>query len=259
MSPPLVLWLDFAPERKPRDNPLGPRHPYKVKYCNDMQALPQLLATETPDVLCFDFTYPGPSELALLQKTKLSHPSVPILMLTDNPSAELAIWALRSRVWDYFIKPTSGSLIARRINAMEPLLKHNHGQRPRRMLMPDRGTSERNIYIDNRPKEKTCKIIPYLRDHLHEKITLSDVAHLCCMSVCEFSRTFKREQGMTFRDYLVRLRVDAAADILHTTSRSVLEIACSVGVNDPSQFSRLFRRHMGTTPSAYRSMRRDQR
>ncbi len=258
MSLPLVLWLDFASEHKAPDNPLGPCHPYKVKRCSDIQALPQMLASEAPDVLCFDFSYPGPTELALLQKTKLSYPSVPILMLTENPSAELAIWALRSRVWDYFIKPASGSVIVRRLNAMTPLRRHNSGQHPRRMLMPDRGASGRHIFVDNPPREKTCKVIPYLKDHLHEKITLSDVAHLCCMSVCEFSRTFKREQGMTFRDYLVRLRVDAAADILHTTSQSVLEIACSVGVNDPSQFSRLFRRHMGTTPSAYRSMRREQ-
>ncbi len=257
MPPPLILWLDCLTEAG-RDIPRDICDRYQVQRCQNLEALPAIIQELDPDILCFDFDYPDPTQLALLQKTKLSHPSVPILMLTDNPSTELAIWALRTRVWDYFLKPASDTAIIRRLNVMLPVLNQNNGQRPRKMLMPDRSVAEHAICIDTPLKDRTHKIIPYLREHLHEKITLSDVARLCCMSVCEFSRTFRREQGMTFRDYLVRLRVDAAASILHTTSHSVLDIACSVGVNDPSQFSRLFRRHMGITPTAYRSLRRDQ-
>ena len=57
----------------------------------------------------------------------------------------------------------------------------------------------------------------------------------------------------TFRDYLMRLRIDTAARRLRRDNQSILDIACSVGFNDPSQFARLFRRHMGVTPRAYRT------
>ena len=58
---------------------------------------------------------------------------------------------------------------------------------------------------------------------------------------------------MTFRDYLIRLRIETAAHRLRSNGASVLEVACSVGFNDPSHFARLFRRHMGVTPTAYRN------
>jgi AraC-like DNA-binding protein len=58
---------------------------------------------------------------------------------------------------------------------------------------------------------------------------------------------------MTFRDYLMRLRIETAARRLRSDDVSVLEVACSVGFNDPSHFARLFRRHMGVTPTAYRN------
>ena len=68
-----------------------------------------------------------------------------------------------------------------------------------------------------------------------------------------FSRAFRREQGTTFRDYLMRLRIESAAAQLRTSDKSIVDVGCSVGFNDPSQFARLFRRHMGVTPTAYRS------
>jgi transcriptional regulator GlxA family with amidase domain len=64
------------------------------------------------------------------------------------------------------------------------------------------------------------------------------------MDAFDFSRCFRREQGVTFHDYLMRMRSD---------NRSVLDITCSVGFSAPSDFARLFRRHMGVTPRVYRN------
>lgn len=71
-----------------------------------------------------------------------------------------------------------------------------------------------------------------------------------------FSRAFRREQGTTFRDYLMRLRIESAAAQLRTGDKSIVDVGCSVGFNDPSQFARLFRRHMGVSPKAYRNSAR---
>jgi AraC-like DNA-binding protein/CheY-like chemotaxis protein len=249
---PLILWLDFVEKDRQHGLPGDLSRHYRVQHIQDMEVLPDAVRELAPNVICFDFDYPGPSELALLQKIKLLYPSVPILMLTENHSTELVIWALRSRVWDCLLKPMSAGEIVRRLNIMLPVIDGNNGQRPRDVFMPGRSSFKPCIDTEAPSQDKTCKVLPYLMEHFHEKVVLSDVARLCHMGVCEFSRTFRREQGMTFRDYLVRLRVEAAAGILRNTSTSVLDVACSVGVNDPSQFSRLFRRHMGVTPTAYR-------
>jgi transcriptional regulator GlxA family with amidase domain len=98
--------------------------------------------------------------------------------------------------------------------------------------------------------------LPYLQQHFPEKIIAFDVASLCDMDPFAFSRAFRREQGTTFRDYLMRLRIESAAAQLRTSDKSIVDVGCSVGFNDASQFARLFRRHMGVTPRAYRNSAR---
>jgi YesN/AraC family two-component response regulator len=253
MLAPLIFWIDFSTSDTECEISTEIADHYRVRRCRDIQALPQLIEELAPNVLCFDFDYPGPAELALLQKVKCIYPSVPILMLTKNHSTELVIWALRARVWDFFLKPVSVGEMIRRLNMMLPVLDENRRQGRRKMLMPDRNSYTPSVTATTLMQERTYRVLPYLTEHFHEKVALSDVAQYCRMGIFEFSRTFKREQGMTFRDYLVRLRVEAAAKILRNANTSVLDIACSVGINDPSQFSRLFRRHMGVTPTMYRN------
>ena len=61
---------------------------------------------------------------------------------------------------------------------------------------------------------------------------------------------FKDAFGMTFRDYVVRLRLKEAGRLLQNPQASVTEVAYTVGFNDISYFSRMFKRHFGVSPSA---------
>jgi AraC-like DNA-binding protein len=84
-------------------------------------------------------------------------------------------------------------------------------------------------------------------------VRLSTVAKLCDLSRCQFSRNFKKEQGRTFRDFVVQTRIQRAAELMRQPNAiSVTEAAFGVGFNDLSYFSRMFRRQLGVTPSHYR-------
>jgi len=254
MQQPLILWIDLTEARSQAAYRAGLAGHCRVRHCTATDAVPGRIHEAVPDIICFDFDVPGPSELTLLQKTKLLHPSIPILMFTGVASADLLIWALRSRVWDCFVKPVSAGEVIRRLNIMLPVLNGNSAQRPRKLLMPERTVFESAACnSQNTQHGRTAAVLPYLQEHLHEKLVLSDMARLCDMDQFEFSRTFRREQGVTFREHLLRIRIEAAAKLLQQAARSVLDVAYSVGFNDPSHFSRLFRRHMGVTPKVYRS------
>jgi AraC-like DNA-binding protein len=122
--------------------------------------------------------------------------------------------------------------------------------------MPERcGFAGPRTRTADREPVRTAAALPYLQCHFHEKIALASVAPMCGMGAFEFSRCFRREQGVTFRDYLMRVRIEAAAHRLRRGDQTVLDVACSVGFNDPSQFARQFRRHMGVTPKVYRGAR----
>jgi len=253
MQQPLILWMNFA------DGGTTPllcrrlqRH-CRVHHCDSPEALPELLASLNPEVLCFDCGDPDAAQLALIQKTKLAYAAVPILLFTTSQSAQLMIWALRTRVWDCFIKPVTCGEVVRRLNILLPVLGGGSGQRARQVLMPERGGISVPAASGCGAAPRTAAVLPYLQLNFHEKVPLSSVAAMCGMDAFEFSRRFRREQGVTFRDYLMRMRIEAAARRLRRDDRSVLDVACSVGINDPSHFARLFRRHMGVTPRAYRN------
>ncbi|MCO6412544.1 MAG: DNA-binding response regulator [Thiogranum sp.] len=228
----------------------------RVRACDDAGAFAQSLSGAMPDIICFDFADPDPDAdaRALVQKIKLDHPSIPLLMFTTSQSAELVIWAMRTRVWDCFIKPVSCGEVMRRLTILLPVLSARHVDDVRALLMPERAPFSGNkAGMGKAAVSRTAVVLPFLNQHFHEKIALSEAARLCGMDSFEFSRCFRREQGITFRDYLMRLRIEAAARRLRRDNQSVLDIACSLGFNDPSHFARLFRRHMGITPRDYRS------
>jgi AraC-like DNA-binding protein len=105
-------------------------------------------------------------------------------------------------------------------------------------------------------KRTTRSLLPavsYVSGNYSEKLRLSTAAKLCDLSRFQFSRNFKKEQGLTFRDFVVQLRIQRAAELMRQPrALSVTEAAFVVGFNDLSHFSRMFRRQLGMTPSNYR-------
>lgn len=255
MPPPLVLWIDLTAAKTGLALRARLGEQCRLRTCNDAANLSVLIGDKPPDVLCFDFDCPDQEQLNLLQKTKLRFPAIPILMFTSARSAELVLWALRARVWDCFIKPVSAGEVLRRLNILLPVLGPDCAQRSRRVLMPQRTPLAPDHHTDEGlPARRTEQALRHLLEHYPERISLADMAERCAMDSFEFSRAFKREQGCTFREFLQRARIEAAADRLRSSRQSVIDIAGAVGFNDPSHFTRQFRQYMGVTPSAYRSV-----
>lgn len=92
----------------------------------------------------------------------------------------------------------------------------------------------------------------YLQEHFHEPVMMNDLAHRAGCSRARLFALFKQQTGLTPNDYLLRLRVDKARQLLTTTSRSVTEIAFEVGFASSQYFSRVFRKYTGQMPSEYR-------
>ena len=65
-------------------------------------------------------------------------------------------------------------------------------------------------------------------------------------------RAFKSQYGRTPIDYLIGLRVEAAANLLRASDLSCGEIADAVGFGDIYQFSRTFRKRVGVSPTGFR-------
>ena len=91
----------------------------------------------------------------------------------------------------------------------------------------------------------------YIDENYMKELTLDDVSRVVNISSYYFSKVFKEETGENFIDYLTKLRIEAAKNLLKTTNKSMKEIAVEVGYSDPNYFSRNFKKYTGKTPTEY--------
>ena len=212
----------------------------------------EAITVHRPSFICFEFDQPDRRRLQALQATKLYFPPLPILMLTEAHSEALATWSFRSRVWDYLVKPVTFDELAWRARALYRLAETTGAPGERRNLFPSQPVPVGERVGRSMPRTATTAAIDYVHAHLEKRILLTTAASLCHLSVSEFSRVFKREQGLTFCDFLLRSRVAKARELLASPGATVSEVAFAVGFNDLSYFTRIFRRYTGAPASEYR-------
>jgi AraC-like DNA-binding protein len=85
-----------------------------------------------------------------------------------------------------------------------------------------------------------------------EDLSLDEVARAVNMSAFYFCKTFKKATGMTFTNYLARVRVEKVKNLLINPHKRVSEAAFEAGFQSLSQFNRVFRRIAGQSPKAFR-------
>jgi AraC family transcriptional regulator len=96
------------------------------------------------------------------------------------------------------------------------------------------------------------RVVDYIDANLSDELPLSALAEVAGLSTYRFAHNFKQETGLAPHQYLIRERLARARRMLHETDMSVTAISYAVGFGSPSRFALLFRRAMGTTPSAFR-------
>ncbi|MNR99454.1 putative response regulatory protein [compost metagenome] len=99
----------------------------------------------------------------------------------------------------------------------------------------------------------------YIRQHYREsEISINKVCEHLHISTGYFSAIFKKEVKMTFVNYLLSIRMEAAQELLRNSELKAFEIAEHVGFADPNYFSFCFRKKFGISPKEYRSGARAQ-
>ena len=92
----------------------------------------------------------------------------------------------------------------------------------------------------------------YIEKHKTEELSLADVAKVAGASVFHFCKVFHKATGLTFTDYVARVRVEDARTQLLNPSRRISEVAYDVGFQSLTQFNRTFKRVFGQSPSEFR-------
>jgi len=225
--------------------------------------VPSEVQTRQPQILFFEYDFPDIPSLLAMKEIKLIHPSIPIVMVTEQHSEALAVWSHRARIWDYFVKPVSKEELIDCNETLCRLIPENKGKDGPRKLISRSCPMPNDVRFRDDSGDSDGKgikaAIEYINRMLTQKITQSAAAHACHMNVWQFSRHFKKAYNMTFQEYVVRRRMQEAIRLLKNPSAGVTDVCYAVGYSDLSYFTRTFRRYIGTSPSLYKSQLNDMR
>jgi AraC-like DNA-binding protein len=92
----------------------------------------------------------------------------------------------------------------------------------------------------------------FIAEHQADEISLGDVARAVNTSTFYFCKLFKKATGLNFTEYLSRIRVEKAKNLLLNPNLRVSEIAYQVGFQSLTHFNRVFRKLAGQSPTRYR-------
>lgn len=116
---------------------------------------------------------------------------------------------------------------------------------------------DKNLYTNksscNSATQKIYSIAYYIHSHYEEELSLDSLADKFFLSSCYLSHQFKKVTGFTLINYIQKVRITRARDLLLSTNHPISEIAQSCGFQSFSQFNRIFRQTYDQSPSAMRS------
>ncbi len=117
--------------------------------------------------------------------------------------------------------------------------------------------SEAARNVTSKKEEKLDSIVEeakrYIAENYSSDISLDEVSGRVDVSPYYFTRLFKEETGETFLEYLTRLRIESAKELMKDPELSIKDICIKAGYSDPNYFSRIFKKAVGVTPTEYRS------
>lgn len=108
------------------------------------------------------------------------------------------------------------------------------------------------VQQDNAEPQMITRARGFILEHQSEDLSLGDVAKAVNCSTFYFCKMFKKASGLHFTEYLARVRVEKAKNLLLNPNLRISEIAYEVGFQSLTHFNRVFRRLVGESPTEYR-------
>ena len=96
------------------------------------------------------------------------------------------------------------------------------------------------------------KAIDYANENYHTDIPLSEISRIVAMAPSHFCRIFKKITGENFVNYVNKIRIEKARDLIISTDDSINSIYEKVGFNSKNYFYKIFKSYYNTTPNQYR-------
>jgi DNA-binding response OmpR family regulator len=220
---------------------------YKVFVASNGKEGIKIAKEILPDAIITDVVMPEMDgfELCKILKTDASTSHIPLLMLTARTTIENRIEGIENGADAYMVKPFDLKLLKLRVSQLITS----------RQLIFDKyfgaisGVDEKNnsSSID---KDFIQKLLLYINDNISDSnLSVEELASQLKLSRSQLYRKIKALTGQTVNEFIRKIRLERAKQILISGNANISEACFSVGFSSPSYFSKCFKAHFGVLPS----------
>lgn len=186
-----------------------------------------------PNIVVMDINIPIMNGLKVIEMSKVRHPNTAFIIVSGYDDFNYCKQALKLQIADYLLKPVDyeefGTVIDNlRISLYEKKIEED---------------------VDD---HLINKIAQYIREHLDEDISLNLLSDKFALNAQYISQLFKNQIGVNFLSYLTSIRMQKAKSLLLSSAKTIVEVSQAVGYNDYRVFTKVFKKHVGVSPSQYR-------
>lgn len=110
----------------------------------------------------------------------------------------------------------------------------------------------RSISVEQGEKTLFAKSIRYINELYNKPIKITELAKMENVSMTTYNLHFKKQMGMSPTQYIITLRMHSAKELLESSQLSIRDIGSMCGYDDFNFFTKVFKKYIGKSPSAYR-------
>ncbi len=114
------------------------------------------------------------------------------------------------------------------------------------------GVAKQYLETESEDENAVSSLLSYVDAHFREEISRNELSEMFFFDPDYITRIFKREKGMSYKNYIIEKRLTLAKKLLSETDYAVRDISLMVGYDNYSYFTRLFKKSYGITPADYR-------
>ncbi|MFV0504368.1 MAG: response regulator [Lachnospirales bacterium] len=210
---------------------------FKVNYFIDSEkALKYILANDV-DVVLSDIEMPKINGIELCEKIK--DKDIIVVFLSSYQEYDYFRWAIKYKVEDYLIKPLKSSDIIATFGSIKEKL------------------DRKNKINVQKPKPYYEQIIEKVNEYISENYknaSLDEASEVVNLSPNYISRILKDRAEYSFSEFLMKVRMEKAKELLNDFKYKSYDIAYYIGYDNPKNFSRAFKAYYGITPNEYRKL-----
>lgn len=218
---------------------------HTVLEAKDGEEATRIIKEHQPEIIFTDMRMPKKDGISLLKWIHTSKILSKTIVVSGYDDFEYMRNAIYYKSFDYLLKPIEPDLLNETLErAVNEWKEQAHHQKA-----IDTSTTIQ------KEKKGIHLIEEFIRQNYQNEINLQEIADRFFFSREYISRKFKQEFNDTITDYVIKIRMEKAKELLENSHLKIYEIANHVGYRDEKYFSKLFKKLIGIRPNEYRNMK----